>query len=435
MPVRSHGKLLAGIGALLGVCAAGSGCQSQSMRQGPFADSSAVMQHPIASSKPDDEPRLVPTEPGSESIFNGPIVKMLRPTPHAAAPIGQDSVLTSSWRPMTAGSSDALVRGEPGPVEPMQAPTGAIVQVRNAGDVPPTRREPPLLAQPQPQPQPQPTVHHVEAEVRVAPTSFFHPARPIAALPVPREFDKQPLPPYVIEPPDILLIRASRAITLPTQPMDGQHLVKMDGNVNLGIYGEVFLAGRTVEQARDAVAAALLARRVKGKDPKDLTNPMAKDTELTVEDIKRELQVDVLAYNSKFYFIIIDGGGYGERVFRLPFTGNETVLDAMSQIGGLPEVSSRKNMWIARATPADCDHPNILPIDWRGITRLASARTNYQVFPGDRIFVKADLLLATNNAIGKVLAPVEKLLGVTLLGSSTVNSIKNGGNGTNGGTP
>ena len=125
------------------------------------------------------------------------------------------------------------------------------------------------------------------------------------------------MPPYVIEPPDILLIRASRAITLPTQPLDGQHLVKMDGSVNLGIYGEVFLAGRTLEQARDVVAAALLARRVKGRDPKDLGNPTAKETELTVEDIKRELQVDVLAYNSKFYFIVIDGGGYGERVFRV----------------------------------------------------------------------------------------------------------------------
>src|SRR5262249_5637375 len=152
-----------------------------------------------------------------------------------------------------------------------------------------------------------------------------------------------PLPPYVVEPPDILLIKASRAITLPTQPLDGQHLVKMDGLVNLGIYGEVFLAGRTLEQCRDIIASALLARRVKGKD---LTNPTAKDAELTLDDIKKELQVDVLAFNSKFYFIVIDGGGYGQRVFRIPFTGNETVLDAMSMIGGLPEVSSRKNMWV-----------------------------------------------------------------------------------------
>jgi polysaccharide export outer membrane protein len=201
----------------------------------------------------------------------------------------------------------------------------------------------------------------------------------------------------------------------------------MDGFVNLGIYGEVFLAGRSLDEARDLIANALLARRVKGRDPKDLANPMAKDVDLTVEDIKRELQVDVLAYNSKFYFIVIDGGGYGDRVFRVPFTGNETVLDAMSMIGGLPEVSSRKNMWIARATPADA-HPHILPIDWRGITQAGNARTNYQVFPYDRIYVKADLLIRVNNGVEKVIAPAEKLLGVTLLGASTVNTIRTGSN-------
>src|SRR5262249_51327209 len=153
---------------------------------------------------------------------------------------------------------------------------------------------------------------------------------PIAALPVPREGDKQALPPYIIEPPDVLLIRASRAVSLPTQPLDGQHLVKMDGYVNLGIYGEVFLAGRTLAQARDIVAQALFERKVKGKGPAD---PMAKPEapDLTLDDIKKELQVDVLAYNSKNYFIIIDGGGYGERVYRIPYTGNDTVLDAISQ--------------------------------------------------------------------------------------------------------
>ena len=53
----------------------------------------------------------------------------------------------------------------------------------------------------------------------------------------------------------------------------------------------------------------------------------------------------------------------------------------MSQIGGLPEVSSQKNMWIARATPGRGTHPHILPIDWRSIVRPATLATNYQIFP------------------------------------------------------
>ena len=48
------------------------------------------------------------------------------------------------------------------------------------------------------------------------------------------------------------------------------------------------------------------------------------------------------------------------------------------------------NGWVARPNP---HHPDeILPVDWKGITRLGEPKTNYQVLPGDRIFVKANPL-------------------------------------------
>ena len=54
-----------------------------------------------------------------------------------------------------------------------------------------------------------------------------------------------------------------------------------------------------------------------------------------------ELSVDVVAYNSKVYYVITQGGSLGDNIRRLPVTGNETVLDALSQINGLSQVSSR----------------------------------------------------------------------------------------------
>jgi polysaccharide export outer membrane protein len=147
---------------------------------------------------------------------------------------------------------------------------------------------------------------------------------------------------------------------------------------------------------------------------------------LTVEQIKMELQVDVLAYNSKFYYVITDGGGFGEQVYPFPIRGNETVLDALSNINGLPPVSSKKNIWVARAT-VDCHNPMILPVDWCSIVQRGCAATNYQLFPGDRVYVKADPLIRTDSFLAKFLSPVQRVLGTTLLGSSTVNSIKNGG--------
>ena len=38
--------------------------------------------------------------------------------------------------------------------------------------------------------------------------------------------------------------------------------------------------------------------------------------------------MDVQGFNSKLYYVILDGGGAGQQVVRLPVTGNETVLDA-----------------------------------------------------------------------------------------------------------
>jgi hypothetical protein len=68
-----------------------------------------------------------------------------------------------------------------------------------------------------------------------------------------------------------------------------------------------------------------------------------------------------------------------------------------------------------------------LPVDWCGITQRGDPATNFQVMPGDRIYVKADRWITFDNGLGKRLAPFERALGITLLGSQTVNSIRNRG--------
>src|SRR5262249_11471295 len=131
---------------------------------------------------------------------------------------------------------------------------------------------------------------------------------------VPRECAAVSLPPYIIHPPDILLVEATRSLR--DQPIRGQHLVRPDGTLGLGIYGAAYVAGLTLEQAKGVIAYQI-SQRVQDFDARDLA-------------------VDVLAYNSKVYYVITDGGGFGEQVYRLPVTGYETVLDAVGQISGLP---------------------------------------------------------------------------------------------------
>jgi protein involved in polysaccharide export with SLBB domain len=227
----------------------------------------------------------------------------------------------------------------------------------------------------------------------------------------PREFEKRSLSAYIIESPDVLQIEGTPDLLNPDRSvqLSGPALVGPDGTITLATLGQVYVAGKNLDEAKMEIAQVI--RRWQPK--------------LDLDEILGKLKVDIAAYNSKFYYVISDGAGYGEQVIPIPVTGNETVLDAIAKIQGLPSMASKKRIWLARATPDDL-HPQILPIDWTGIAMRGSAVTNYQVFPGDRIYIQSDRLLNFNSALGKVLAPIERVLGVTLLGASTVQTIRQG---------
>ncbi len=189
----------------------------------------------------------------------------------------------------------------------------------------------------------------------------------------------------------------------PAQPVTGQYLVGPDGTVNLRQYGVVHIAGKTVTEAKIAIQEHL---------KQFLDSP--------------ELSVDVIAYNSKVYYVITQGAGLGDSVRRLPATGNECVLDAISQINGLSQVSSKK-IWIARPAPHNFGCQQILPVDWDAVTQGAVTATNYQLLPGDRLYVSEDELVTFTNITGKVTAPIERLAGIMGLGDNTLRGFQTGG--------
>lgn len=183
------------------------------------------------------------------------------------------------------------------------------------------------------------------------------------------------------------------------QVISGEHLVRPDGSISLGVYGTLRVAGLTVQEAQHLVRNHLSAY---------IHNP--------------DVRLDVAGYNSKVYYVITDGGGFGQTVDRLAYTGNETVLDAVAQVQGLSDVSS-KQIWIARPAPAQCPAPQILAVDWRAITEAGVTTTNYQLFPGDRIYIKADHLISLDNFVAKLTTPVERVFGVILLGDGVVGRL------------
>ena len=314
--------------------------------------------------------------------------------------------------------------------------------------------------------------------------------------PCPRELTPTSLPPYTIAPPDILFLDAIRLIpkppyrieplelvlldvtdTLPGQPIKGQFVVSPEGFINLGYsYGSVRIGGLTLEQAQTAIRTHLsqilrnpqvtlaLAQfrglqQLRGQHlirpdgtislgtygsvyVAGLTLGQAKcvlEKYLSNYILDPQIAVDVLAYNSKVYYVIFDGGGFGQQVFRVPVTGNEYVLDAIGMVQGLAPVSSKKRIWLARPSPAHMGCNQILPVDWNAITMGGSTATNYQVFPGDRIYVSANRLIAFDNYLSMVIAPIERVLGLTLLGTYTGLGIRafrnNNNNGNTGFVP
>jgi polysaccharide export outer membrane protein len=74
----------------------------------------------------------------------------------------------------------------------------------------------------------------------------------------------------------------------------------------------------------------------------------------------------------------------------------------------------------------------VLPVDWNGIAQRGATATNYQIMPGDRVYVRAQKIIRADSVLAKVISPFERILGVTLLGASTVNQIQGRGQGFNG---
>ncbi len=301
---------------------------------------------------------------------------------------------------------------------------------------------------------------------------------PPAMMP-PKELAKVSLPTYRIEPPDVLALEMLRLVPLPpyradvydtlqihvsnaldNQPIDNYYMVQAEGVVDLGpAYGSVRVVGMTLDEMRKAIEAKLgqtirepevsvqLAKvyAVQQLSGQYLVGPdgninlrkygLVHVSGLTVTEarlaIQRhlsqfvdspELSVDVTAYNSKVYYVITQGAGLGDSLRRLPITGNETVLDAISQVNGLSQMSSTK-MWIARPSPGNYACQQIMPVDWMAVTQSGSTATNYQILPGDRVYIAQDEMVTLNNMVSKVISPFERVMGFLGLSGSTVRNL------------
>lgn len=174
----------------------------------------------------------------------------------------------------------------------------------------------------------------------------------------PRELNKHVLPPYTVEPGDVLLVQPTD-LDSPVR-LPGDQPVLPDGTINLGKYGTLVVAGKTVEEIA-AMVRALVEAQVKGAG---------------------FIAVRVVTRVSKVYYVLGEVNAPGA----YPLAGRETVLDGLLAAGGLNDRASRKNIILARPSLPDACRV-VLPVCYTDIVQLGDTATNYQLAPGDRIYV------------------------------------------------
>ena len=181
-----------------------------------------------------------------------------------------------------------------------------------------------------------------------------------STLPValPRELQKQNLPEYRVAPGDIVLaepIDFNSSVRLPAEQK-----IKPDGTIDLGQYGRLVVTGMSLDEIRDAVE-----RKIAEKEEKN-----------------EPIHIQLTEPESQVYYVV----GEVNSPASYPIIGRETVLDAVLAAGGLSAQADRHNLILSRPTsPASCRA--VLPICFRHIVELGDSSTNYQVMPGDRIYV------------------------------------------------
>lgn len=244
------------------------------------------------------------------------------------------------------------------------------------------------------------------------------PEEQIAKSGLPIEKNMMSLPEYIVEPPDLITIEVLEA--LPGRPISGERLVRPDGTISLEFYGSVYVAGLTPSEIKEKIVIHL--RKFITDETLGLIEAGDKEGEVQTvapKDTDRVF-VDVTAYNSKVYYVMGDVNAPG----RLPITGNETVLDAITYAGGLSPTASVPNIRLVRPAPPGACCEQLLPVNYEAIVNAGDTTTNYQLMPGDRLVVYQDPIVRTTVFLNRLAAPFNTVVQTILTYSFTARSVK-----------
>ncbi len=201
------------------------------------------------------------------------------------------------------------------------------------------------------------------------------------------ELAKVSLSPHRVEAGDVLVIEPNdfnSPVRLP-----GDQTVQQDGTIELGTYGRLQVAGLSAEEIQDQVGELVSRYEIaKRKTNIELASHRDESSVTTMEQADYGVTVRLVNQESGMFYVMGEVNSPGS----YPLVGHETVLDAIIAAGGLSDRSNDHKIILTR--PQVGGQPRvILPVCYQQILQLGDVSTNYQLQPGDRIYVPSMTLV------------------------------------------
>ncbi len=183
---------------------------------------------------------------------------------------------------------------------------------------------------------------------------------------------------YKLSPPDVISIIVSDNPDLTTTA-----IIRPDGNIFFPLLGDTYVEGLTPLEVREKIHK-LLGRYLK---------------ELPEEAVS----VQVSGFNSKKVYIYSYGGGITE----VPFTGDLTVLDAITKSALLTRTVKRSGIKVIRGESDTVEKPQKLAVNLKDITNRGKTERNIVLRPNDVVYLPPTILGRLGFMLRDLLNPVQ----------------------------
>ncbi|KHE91574.1 MAG: hypothetical protein SCABRO_02683 [Candidatus Scalindua brodae] len=168
---------------------------------------------------------------------------------------------------------------------------------------------------------------------------------------------------YTLLPPDVIEVSVADNPDLRVRV-----IIRPDGNIFFPLLGDVYVEGLTPLEIREKIHK-LLGRYLK---------------ELPEESVS----VAVIGFNSKKVYIY----DYGRGIKEIPFTGNLTVLDAITQSGMLSRTSNQRKIKVIRGESDVVEKPQKFSVNLKKIIYDGKTARNIVLRPDDIVYIPPTLL-------------------------------------------